>query len=181
MPTGGTCRPSRLPRLPSVGTDGCAEASPWARLLPTGSSSRPPLRRVSPAAVQALGNALRELAAVGLRCRQRALAPPFSPLPRLEGVVASATAASMDSPSITQPGRSGAVTRKPPPPRGEAARFGWRSAKTRRLWRHNQPSTLRHLVADELRTFGGLQGTDLACGPAVAGAVAGWSCRAWPS
>ena len=33
----------------------------------------------------------------------------------------------------------------------------------RRLWRHNQPSTLRYLVVDELHTFNGPQGTDLAC------------------
>ena len=33
----------------------------------------------------------------------------------------------------------------------------------RRLWRHNQPSTLRYLVVDELHTFDGPQGTDLAC------------------
>ena len=33
----------------------------------------------------------------------------------------------------------------------------------RRLWRRNQPSTLRYLVVDELHTFDGPQGTDLAC------------------
>ena len=32
-----------------------------------------------------------------------------------------------------------------------------------RLWRRNQPSTLRYLVVDELHTFDGPQGTDLAC------------------
>ncbi len=32
-----------------------------------------------------------------------------------------------------------------------------------RLWRHNQPDTLRYLVVDELHTFDGAQGTDLAC------------------
>ena len=32
-----------------------------------------------------------------------------------------------------------------------------------RLWRHNQPETLRYLVVDELHTFDGAQGTDLAC------------------
>ena len=32
-----------------------------------------------------------------------------------------------------------------------------------RLWRHNQPGTLRYLVVDELHTFDGPQGTDLAC------------------
>ncbi|MBF0470024.1 MAG: DEAD/DEAH box helicase [Gammaproteobacteria bacterium] len=31
------------------------------------------------------------------------------------------------------------------------------------LWRHNQPETLRFLVVDELHTFDGAQGTDLAC------------------
>ena len=31
------------------------------------------------------------------------------------------------------------------------------------LWRHNQPGTLRYLVVDELHTFDGAQGTDLAC------------------
>ena len=32
-----------------------------------------------------------------------------------------------------------------------------------RLWRHNRPGTLRYLVVDELHTFDGAQGTDLAC------------------
>ena len=32
-----------------------------------------------------------------------------------------------------------------------------------RLWRHNEPGTLRYLVVDELHTFDGPQGTDLAC------------------
>ena len=32
-----------------------------------------------------------------------------------------------------------------------------------RLWRHNDPDTLRYLVVDELHTFDGAQGTDLAC------------------
>ena len=32
-----------------------------------------------------------------------------------------------------------------------------------RLWRHNQPGALRYLVVDELHTFDGPQGTDLAC------------------
>ena len=32
-----------------------------------------------------------------------------------------------------------------------------------RLWRHNEPETLRYLVVDELHTFDGAQGTDLAC------------------
>ena len=32
-----------------------------------------------------------------------------------------------------------------------------------RLWRHNKPGTLRYLVVDELHTFDGAQGTDLAC------------------
>lgn len=31
------------------------------------------------------------------------------------------------------------------------------------LWRHNGPDTLRYLVVDELHTFDGAQGTDLAC------------------
>lgn len=31
------------------------------------------------------------------------------------------------------------------------------------LWRHNAPDTLRYLVVDELHTFDGAQGTDLAC------------------
>ena len=35
--------------------------------------------------------------------------------------------------------------------------------RDRRLWRHNEPDTLRHLVVDELHTFDGAQGTDLAC------------------
>ena len=35
--------------------------------------------------------------------------------------------------------------------------------RDRRLWRHNQPDTLRYLVVDELHTFDGAQGTDLAC------------------
>ncbi len=33
----------------------------------------------------------------------------------------------------------------------------------RPLWRHNDPTTLRYLVVDELHTFDGAQGTDLAC------------------
>lgn len=33
----------------------------------------------------------------------------------------------------------------------------------RPLWRHNDPDTLRYLVVDELHTFDGAQGTDLAC------------------
>lgn len=33
----------------------------------------------------------------------------------------------------------------------------------RKLWRNNQPNTLRYLVVDELHTFDGAQGTDLAC------------------
>ena len=32
-----------------------------------------------------------------------------------------------------------------------------------RLWRHNEAETLRYLVVDELHTFDGAQGTDLAC------------------
>ena len=32
-----------------------------------------------------------------------------------------------------------------------------------RLWRHNGPDMLRYLVVDELHTFDGAQGTDLAC------------------
>ena len=32
-----------------------------------------------------------------------------------------------------------------------------------RLWRHNEPGTLRYLVVDELHAFDGAQGTDLAC------------------
>lgn len=31
------------------------------------------------------------------------------------------------------------------------------------LWRHNEPDSLRYLVVDELHTFDGAQGTDLAC------------------
>ena len=31
------------------------------------------------------------------------------------------------------------------------------------LWQHNEPGTLRYLVVDELHTFDGAQGTDLAC------------------
>lgn len=35
--------------------------------------------------------------------------------------------------------------------------------KDQRLWRHNGPGLLRYLVVDELHTFDGAQGTDLAC------------------
>ncbi len=35
--------------------------------------------------------------------------------------------------------------------------------KDRPLWRYNGPETLRYLVVDELHTFDGAQGTDLAC------------------
>ncbi|MCB1812128.1 MAG: DEAD/DEAH box helicase, partial [Candidatus Competibacteraceae bacterium] len=35
--------------------------------------------------------------------------------------------------------------------------------RDRALWRFNQPATLRYLVVDELHTFDGAQGTDLAC------------------
>ena len=35
--------------------------------------------------------------------------------------------------------------------------------KDRPLWQHNGPETLRYLVVDELHTFDGAQGTDLAC------------------
>jgi DEAD/DEAH box helicase domain-containing protein len=35
--------------------------------------------------------------------------------------------------------------------------------RDRRLWRFNDPATLRYLVVDELHTFDGAQGTDLAC------------------
>ncbi len=35
--------------------------------------------------------------------------------------------------------------------------------KDRPLWRMNKPDTLRYLVVDELHTFDGAQGTDLAC------------------
>ncbi len=35
--------------------------------------------------------------------------------------------------------------------------------RDQRLWRHNRPGTLRYLVVDELHTFDGAQGTDLAC------------------
>src|SRR5690606_16447769 len=31
------------------------------------------------------------------------------------------------------------------------------------IWKHNQPKTLRFLVVDEIHTFDGAQGTDLAC------------------
>jgi len=33
----------------------------------------------------------------------------------------------------------------------------------RRLWQHNTPETLRYLVVDELHTFDGAQGSDVAC------------------
>ncbi len=36
-------------------------------------------------------------------------------------------------------------------------------AKDSVLWRHNRPDTLRYLVVDELHSFDGAQGTDLAC------------------
>lgn len=35
--------------------------------------------------------------------------------------------------------------------------------RDQRLWRYNEPGRLRHLVVDELHTFDGAQGTDLAC------------------
>jgi DEAD/DEAH box helicase domain-containing protein len=35
--------------------------------------------------------------------------------------------------------------------------------RDRALWRHNEADTLRYLVVDELHTFDGAQGTDLAC------------------
>jgi len=35
--------------------------------------------------------------------------------------------------------------------------------RDQKLWRYNQPDTLRYLVVDELHTFDGAQGTDLAC------------------
>ena len=35
--------------------------------------------------------------------------------------------------------------------------------RDRKLWRYNDPGTLRYLVVDELHTFDGAQGTDLAC------------------
>jgi len=35
--------------------------------------------------------------------------------------------------------------------------------RDRKLWRYNQADTLRYLVVDELHTFDGAQGTDLAC------------------
>ena len=35
--------------------------------------------------------------------------------------------------------------------------------KDRELWQHNEPGVLRYLVVDELHTFDGAQGTDLAC------------------
>lgn len=36
-------------------------------------------------------------------------------------------------------------------------------ARDSKLWRHNGPDTLRYLVVDELHSFDGAQGTDLAC------------------
>jgi DEAD/DEAH box helicase domain-containing protein len=36
-------------------------------------------------------------------------------------------------------------------------------ARDAKLWQHNAPDTLRYLVVDELHTFDGAQGTDLAC------------------
>ncbi len=35
--------------------------------------------------------------------------------------------------------------------------------RDQKLWKHNYPGTLRYLVVDELHTFDGAQGTDLAC------------------
>ena len=35
--------------------------------------------------------------------------------------------------------------------------------RDKRLWSNNQPDTLRYLVVDEIHTFDGAQGTDLAC------------------
>lgn len=35
--------------------------------------------------------------------------------------------------------------------------------KDAKIWQHNAPETLRYLVVDELHTFDGAQGTDLAC------------------
>ena len=35
--------------------------------------------------------------------------------------------------------------------------------RDQRLWRYNEPNRLRYLVVDELHTFDGAQGTDLAC------------------
>ena len=34
--------------------------------------------------------------------------------------------------------------------------------RDRQLWEHNSPTTLRYIVVDELHTFDGAQGTDLA-------------------
>ena len=92
-------------------------ANPWARIgrrqlvrahaLRCGASRQP--------LVQALGNALHELAAVGLGWGQRASVLLFRCCPRLEGVVRFGKAASTVSPSAMQPGRSGTITRKPPP------------------------------------------------------------------
>ena len=39
----------------------------------------------------------------------------------------------------------------------------WSGPATARLWRLNEPDTLRYLVVDELHTFDGAQGADLAC------------------
>ncbi|MDA2914970.1 hypothetical protein MYX77_13645, partial [Acidobacteriia bacterium AH_259_A11_L15] len=33
----------------------------------------------------------------------------------------------------------------------------------RKLWQHNGPETLRYLVLDELHTYDGAQGSDVAC------------------
>ena len=35
--------------------------------------------------------------------------------------------------------------------------------ESQKLWRYNQPDTLRYIVVDEFHTFDGAQGTDLAC------------------
>ena len=35
--------------------------------------------------------------------------------------------------------------------------------ESQKLWRYNQPDTLRYIIVDEFHTFDGAQGTDLAC------------------
>jgi len=88
--------------------------------------------------VQALGDALHELAAVGLGCRKRASVLLFRRRPRL--------AASTVSPSATQPGRY----REPSPegrlPLGEAARCGWRSAAISMCYLSGQADFMASLV-----------------------------------
>ena len=141
-------RPTHCPSL-GCGSAPLSSANPWARSVAASWFKRTPsaaARIASGRCRQALGDALHELAAVVLGAGNAPLSCCSAATHALKASYASAMAASTVSPSATQPGRSGTVARKPPPPSREAARCGWRSAAISTCYLNGQADFMASLV-----------------------------------